>query len=161
VKKILLILLVFIPFISFGQSVVPQGNDHTMTINKGGFQADSVLFIPHRNDNSWYGRYGDLRINPTSGNLEFRKAGQWVEVGQSAQAEHHLVEYFQGMPITPTAFYTLSHYAIGISMKVYVNGELLPQTYWSFATNNQFRIESGLFYPIDNTDVITVSYSYY
>lgn len=79
--KYIILIFFLLPVTLFAQNAVtPQGNSHTLIINKGGFQVDSVLFIPHRSDSSWYGKYGDLRINTISGNLEFRKNGQWVNV---------------------------------------------------------------------------------
>lgn len=158
--KYLFIILFLLPITTFAQNAVtPQGNDRTLIINKGSYQVDSVLFIPHRSDNDWYGKHGDIRINPQSGNLEYRKAGQWVEVGSSAATPKYIVQQFQGRPVGSTNHYILAHNAYISSIKVSVNGVTIPQTWFAPSANEIAILYS--FYPIDNTDIIEISYVYF
>lgn len=65
-KKALLILSFLFPFVAFGQAVIPQGNGHTLNINKGGFGVDSFAQVAPVTNNfdPWYGRYSDFkRVN--------------------------------------------------------------------------------------------------
>ena len=158
--KYIIIILLFLPITVFAQNAVtPQGNNHTLIINKGSYQVDSVLFIPHRNDNDWYGKYGDLRINPNSGNLEFRKNNQWVEVGATSAIPHYLVEEFPGQAVGSSNHYVLTHSPLINTVKVMVNGVSLPLSWYAKGANEVAIMQA--FYSIDNTDIVQISYIFY
>jgi len=157
-KGILTLILIALTSGLYAQQVQVQGNPHMIVQNKGGFMADSAIGLPHTSGNSDFYGYGDIRINDNSHNLEYKKSGQWVEVGQESNNYYQRVEEFDGEPVG-TGSYSLSFEPSANTTVVSVNGVELPSD-WIQIINNKLTIIKS-FYRIDSTDKIKVKYSYH
>lgn len=73
-KRILIILLLTIPFLSSAQT---QGTNSSLITNLGGYAIDSTLRIPVRDTISWNGKWGNLTIRPQDNAMYWKATGGW------------------------------------------------------------------------------------
>lgn len=163
-KKIgyIILFLFLVPTLGWSQTIVYPGTGIPSGLNsfKGGLRIDSALVIPHTSGvNNFYGMYGDLRINKITGNLEFHKAGVWIELAQTTGGSNYEVKEYPGFPVGTTYSYTLPHPPINGTITVQVNGVSLDDS--NVSINGSDINIINLWYQLDATDKIRISYSYH
>lgn len=157
-RTLFILLLLCSPVLSFGQAPYNQyqGASNTIIINRGGVRVDSVLFIPERGDNGWYGQYGNIRINPNSKKLEYRNSIQWVTVAGNSGSTNFKQQEFPG-----AQNYTLSNIPLGGTVSVEIGGVQVPAAWLTIAGNVvSISVLPPFNFAIDSTDRITIKYFY-
>jgi len=153
-KKTLVILFLLFSYHGFAQSNQTQGSPNTIIVNRGALKVDSILYVPVRGDNAWFGDYGNIRINAGTGNLEYRKNNAWIEVSASTGGTNFKQEEFAG-----DTNYTLSNTPIPGTVIVSINGIEVPTSWVNVSgANVTITVQSPFSFTIINTDKIRIKY---
>lgn len=158
-KGLLTIILIALSGCLYAQQIQVQGHPNMVIKNKGAYTVDSALNLPVTTGNTTFYGYGNIRINKTTRNLEYRKNNQWVEVGTSSQQYFQTGQQWTGLPVGAGNYYVLDYAPVAKSSTVMVNGVALPVDWFLIVNKNLSIIHA--FYDIDSTDIITIKYSYH
>ena len=156
IRALFISIFMLFGILSFGQGTQFQGASNVIITNRGGFKVDSILYIPERGDNSWFGQYGNLRINASTKRLEYRNSTQWVTVAAGSGQTNYKQQEFAG-----AQNYTLSNTPLGNTVSVFINGVEVPSSWLTIAGEVvSISVLAPFNFTIDSTDRIKIKYFY-